>query len=85
MTSEEFKAARIALKCSQADLSDLIRTPKRTIQDWEAGKCKFQGIVGVCMTLLLEKEARVMGGIKAGIVERIEKKHPGGLVSEVGE
>lgn len=81
MTSEGLKAARKALGCSQSELAEAIRTPKRTIQDWEAGKCRLPGIVGVTMELLLQKDRWIMQGIRELVQLSIAQHHPGGIAT----
>ena len=77
MTSEELKAARKALKYSQAELACALDTPKRTIQDWEGGKCRLPGVLGVAMGLLREKDEAVM----TWIAEKIKRDLKGLAVS----
>jgi predicted XRE-type DNA-binding protein len=55
MTGNEFKIARKqCLKVSQSKLSELMKTPKRTIQDFEAkGDDQIRGVYEVCIYLLM--------------------------------
>lgn len=76
MTSEELKAARKALKYSQAELACALDTPKRTIQDWEGGKCRLPGVIGVAMGLLREKDEAVMTWIAEKIKRDLARDHP---------
>lgn len=34
----EFKTARLAAKLTQQEMSELMKIPKRTIEDWECGR-----------------------------------------------
>lgn len=82
MTSDELKAARATLGYSQADLSAAMRTPKRTIQDWEGGKCRLPGMLGVLLELLIEKDERVMGEIRKQVEGRVKGEVSGRLKTE---
>ena len=83
MTSEELKAARKALKYSQAELACALDTPKRTIQDWEGGKCRLPGMIGVAMGLLREKDEAVMTWIAEKIKRDMERDQSQGILSVV--
>ena len=77
MTSDELKTARATLGYSQADLSAAMQTPKRTIQDWEGGKCRLPGWLSVMMELLIEKDERVMGEIREQVEARVRGEKRG--------
>lgn len=81
MTSEELKAARITLKYSQAELAEALATPKRTVQDWERGKCRMPGVVAVAVGLLQEKDRWVMATIREQVAQRLDREWPRGIVS----
>ena len=83
MTSEELKASRKALKYSQAELACALDTPKRTIQDWEGGKCRLPGVIGVAMGLLREKDEAVMTWIAEKIKRDMERDQSQGILSVV--
>ena len=74
ITAEELKRARAVLGCSQSQLSAVMNTPKRTIQDWELGVSPTPGWLPVMMRLLIQEDRRVMAEIKAKIENRIGGK-----------
>lgn len=78
---DELKAARKRLKLSQAELAILLKTPARTLQDWEAGRRRVPGIALVAVVLLQERDERVMASIKAQIEERLDREFPHGIPS----
>lgn len=80
MSPAELKTARRKLGLSQQELSDLLRTPCRTYQDWEAGRRRIPGIAAVAMSLLASRDERVMADIKADIAARIERDFAGRMI-----
>lgn len=43
MTAEDLRAFRTRLGLSRAELARRLRTPYRTLEDWEAGRAKPPG------------------------------------------
>lgn len=83
MTGPEFKQLREKFG-SQEEVAAVLRTPLRTLQDWEAkGRKKVPGVAVAAMVLLLERSDRVMESIKAGIEARIGREFPSGFASEI--
>lgn len=87
MTGTEFKAARkTCLKMSQQELSEVMDTPKRTIQDIEACRDKpIRGVYRVCIGLLVARDAWSTKAVLAGIERSIDREFPQGIVGEVDE
>ncbi len=54
MTKNELKEVRVTLGLSQQKMADLIKTTKRTWQDWEYGINPVPGPVGCLLILLLK-------------------------------
>ena len=79
------KAARKALKYSQSELACALDTPKRTIQDWEGGKCRLPGVLGVAMGLLREKDEAVMTWIAEKIKRDLARDYPQGIPSVMSD
>lgn len=84
MTGNEFKTARKEqLKVSQSELAVIMRTPKRTIQDLEAGGDKpVKGVYAVCIELLIKHDRIVTQAIIETVQAAIERDHPHGIASE---
>jgi len=53
MLAQDLKKVRKSLGLSQQKMADLIKTTKRTWQDWEYGVTPVPGPVGCLITLLL--------------------------------
>jgi DNA-binding transcriptional regulator YiaG len=84
MTAEDFRRVRTEeLKFSQADLARVLRTPLRTLQDWERGVSRIPGVAVVALGLLVEKEERVMARIVSDIERRVDRQFPQGIDGEL--
>lgn len=59
MTAKELKEARETLGLSQQKMADLIKTTKRTLQDWEYEKNPVPGPVGCLLVLLLRYKGAI--------------------------
>lgn len=82
VTPEQFAAGRVALGYGQADLARALKTPLRTVQDWESSKRqKVPGVAAVALGLLIERDARIMAKIKANTAARIAEEYPAGIPS----
>ena len=64
MTIEELKAARRELGMNRVELAKRLGTPYRAYDKWERGERRIPGICAVAIELLLEKDRRLMAGIK---------------------
>lgn len=82
MTTDELKNARKTLKMNQAAMAVLLDTPYRTYQDWEAGKARIPGVVGVAMRLLRERDKWVMAKVLNSVDARVAMEFPDGIPSE---
>jgi DNA-binding transcriptional regulator YiaG len=71
------------LKFSLADTSRLLRIPVRTLEDYEAGRRRVPGVVGVAVYLLAEKQERVTRKILDELSREIDRQFPGGIPSEL--
>lgn len=70
---------------SLADTARLLRTPKRTLEDYEAGRRKVPGVVAVAVWLLREREERVTAAIIDDLNREIDRAFPLGIPSECAE
>lgn len=83
MTGPEFKKLREKIG-SQDEVATMLRTPLRTLQDWEAkGRDKVPGVAVAAVVLLLERTDLVMADIKTQIEARIAREFPNGIQSEI--
>ena len=64
ITPAELKAARRTLGLKPGEMAKRLKTPRRTYQDWEAGKRPISGACDTAVELLLEKDARFMGRLR---------------------
>ena len=85
MTGNEFKKARIArLKVSQANLSVLMKTPKRTIQDIEAlADQPVRGVYEVCIELLIQRDQWITQAVIEKVQFDISCNYPNGIRSAI--
>ena len=65
MTPIDLTAARLKLGLKPGELATALRTPKRTVQDWEAGRRRIPGICEIACELLLQKDRWLMAKILA--------------------
>lgn len=66
---------------SLADTSRLLRTPVRTLEDYEAGKRTVPGVVAVAIWLLKERAERVTREIIEQFNRDIDRQFPCGIPS----
>jgi hypothetical protein len=64
MTADQLRAAQRKLGCKPSDMMQVLKTPRRTYQDWLSGRRPIPGIAEVAVTLLLEKDTRFMERLK---------------------
>lgn len=84
VTGDELRAFREDhLKFSLADTSRLLRTPVRTLEDYEAGRRTIPGVVAVAIWLLKERSERVTREIVDELSRDIDRQFPRGIPSAV--
>ena len=64
ITPEQLKAAQRTLGLKPGEMAKRLKTPRRTYQDWIAGKRPISGACDTAVELLLEKDARFMGRLR---------------------
>lgn len=63
ITPEELKAAETQLGLKPGEMAKRLKTPRRTYQDWIAGKRPISGACDTAVELLLREDARFMANI----------------------
>lgn len=66
---------------SQKEAARRMRTPLRTLQDWESGRRRVPGLALVVVELLAEKEEKTMEIVKRQISQRLD----GAAINPEGE
>lgn len=85
MTSVELKTARISQGLTAAEMARVLETSLRTYQDWESGKSRIPGAVGVAVRLHGERLEWTMVRAVGVACAAIDRNFPGGIPSAVGE
>jgi hypothetical protein len=63
ITPEQLKAAETKLGFKPGEMAKRLKTPRRTYQDWIAGKRPISGACDTAVELLLREDARFMANI----------------------
>ena len=63
ITPEQLKAAETQLGLKPGEMAKRLKTPRRTYQDWVAGKRPISGACDTAVELLLREDARFMANI----------------------
>lgn len=83
MAADELKRIRLAMKFAPRDMCATLGLPRRTYQDYEAGK---RGIPAKLATLIREmfnRDREFMATINDRVDAAAKKKFPNGIPSEV--
>jgi predicted transcriptional regulator len=73
------------LQFSLVDTARLLRTPVRTLEDYEAGRRPVPGVFAVAVCLLRERQERVTREIVERLNRDIDRQFPHGIPSAVEE
>jgi transcriptional regulator with XRE-family HTH domain len=81
MTPEKLKTIRKTWNYSQPEFAELLGTKLRTYQDWEQGKSRIPGIIGLTLVLLRDRDERITKVVLDRAAARIAEEYPAGIPS----
>jgi len=81
MAAEELKADRLELGYSQRELADILLTPRRTFEDWEAGRSRIPGVVRAALYYYRQYQPVADELMTYRMREHIDRAFPNGIKS----
>lgn len=85
MTGEELKRLRSEMRYGTCDMYRALGMPRRTYQDYEAGKRGIPEDVAARVREVHRKDRAFMAALAGRIGAVIDRDFPGGIVLAVGE
>lgn len=80
MKASELKSIRLEIRFDPRDMCCVLDLPRRTYQDYEAGKRNIPVEVANRIREIYRRDREFMAGIAYRVDQALDKEYPGGLI-----
>lgn len=85
MTGEELRLLRLEMKVGPCDMYRLLGLPRRTYQDYEAGRRSIPLEVAIKARAAHRRDREFMANLPAKIFAALDRQFPGGIIPAAAE